>query len=52
MQEYNRILIERSNLLQEVLHFKKQNEELEHLLSGYAGSNINRELCLPPPHII
>lgn len=51
MSQYNQTLVERAALIQELLHFKRQNNELTDLLDDYANSNLNRELCLPPPRI-
>jgi len=52
MQKYNKILMERMALAEDIKFFKEQNSELKALLRQYMNSKVNEELEIPPTQIM
>lgn len=52
LQQYNKILSDRSDLADEVDGLRAQNAELKAVLNQYLGSEVNEELHVPPTQVI
>ena len=52
MKGYNKVLKERSSLIDEVHSLNQQNDELKSLLNQYLGARVNDELHIPPTQVI
>ena len=52
MQQYNKILSDRSAAIDEVSNLQQQNASLKELLHTYLGARVNDELIVPPNQTI
>lgn len=52
LREYNKILEERSSMVDEVQSLRDQNQELKNVLNHYLNAQVNDELHVPPTQVI
>ena len=50
--QYNGILAERADAIDEVAGLQRENESLKELLHTYLGARVNEELIIPPNRTI
>ena len=52
LTQYNKVLKQRKDLVDDITQLQKQNVELKALLRQYLGSAVNDELIIPPTQMI